>query len=101
MLTPECNGSQPLLLAGIYMPCQDVKKQDAVFAQLQSTLTTHPTVLALLAGDWNMDMTDNRLTAFIAANNLTKINIVATAMETRGTATRSPMVVKDMEHTAS
>jgi endonuclease/exonuclease/phosphatase family metal-dependent hydrolase len=70
------NGSQPLLLGGVYMPCQDTRQQDAVLEQLCTTLTTHATTLAIISGDWNMDIADKHMATFIASNNLTKIIIV-------------------------
>jgi exonuclease III len=77
MVTPMGNGSQPLLLGGVYMPCQDTRQQDAVLEQLRTTLTTPETTLAIISGDWNIvDLADKRLAAFIDSNNLTKISIV-------------------------
>jgi hypothetical protein len=58
------------------MPCNDARRQDAIMAQLQSTLTTHANVVAIVAGDWNMDLTEDRLSTFMSTTNLTKINIV-------------------------
>jgi hypothetical protein len=43
------------------MPCNDARRRDAIMDQLQSTLTTHANAVAIVAGNGNMDLTDDRL----------------------------------------
>ena len=61
MVTPLGNGSQQLILGGVYMPCQDGQRQDVVIQQLQSTLAWHIRTLWLSSpaiGIWTLQTTD-------------------------------------------